>query len=271
METLRLLKLETRNAFANMAIDEAILVSLTIGKSPPTLRLYCWNPSAVSIGKNQKVENEVNLKNCEKLGVSVARRITGGGTVFHDSKAEITYSLTANTSFLNAKESTDIYLKVYSGLKDALRILGITADFSAGDSRNCPNLTVKGRKISGSAQIRKRDVFLQHGTLLLDVDLEKMFTLIRVPWAKSVNEVVDVAKNRITSIRSELGHDVNPKTAGNALKVGFENALKMKAVEGELTRSEQEISQRLYQEKYSKPEWNLQLKNDFANSFLFST
>ncbi len=271
LETLRLLKLEIRNAFANMAIDEAILVSLAIGKSPTTVRLYGWNPSAVSIGKNQKAENEVQLNNCKKLGVSVVRRITGGGTVFHDSKAEITYSLTAKISDLNVKESTDIYLKVYSGLKDALRILGITADFSAGDSRNCPNLTVKSRKISGSAQIRKRDVFLQHGTLLLDVDLEKMFTLIRVPWTKSVNEVVEVAKNRITSVRNELGHDVNPKTAGNALKVGFENALKMKAVEGELTKFEQEVSQRLYQEKYSTPEWNLQPKNDFANSFLFST
>ena len=74
MESIRLLKLETCNAFMNMAIDEAILTARTIDKAPNTLRLYQWKPAAVSIGKNQQVENEVHLDNCHSRSLAVAQR-----------------------------------------------------------------------------------------------------------------------------------------------------------------------------------------------------
>jgi lipoate---protein ligase len=261
MESMRLLTLETHNAFMNMAIDEAILTACVVGKASNTLRLYQWNPAAVSIGKNQQAENEVHLENCRKLGVNVVRRISGGGTVFHDSQGEVTYGLIAKITDLHAKDSMAVYNRVYAGIKDALRILGITADFNEGDQKNCPNLTVKGKKISGSAQTRKRDTILQHGTLLLDVDLEKMFTVIRVPWAKTCMEVVNVAKNRITSVKNELGHAVSAETAANVLAVGFKNALTLQLAEGELTNYEQELAQKLYKEKYATDDWNLHGKS----------
>ena len=261
MESLRLLKLETHNAFMNMALDEAILTARTISKAPNTLRLYMWNPAAVSIGKNQQAENEVNMDNCRKLGVNVVRRISGGGTVFHDSTGEVTYGLIANTTDLHSKDNMTVYTKVYAGIKDALRILGITADFNEGDEKNCPNLTVQSKKISGSAQTRKRDVILQHGTLLLDVDLEKMFTVLRVSWAKTCMEVINVAKNRITSVKNELGHAVSPETAANALAIGFKNALTLQPVEGELTNYERELAEKLYREKYATDDWNLRSKS----------
>jgi lipoate-protein ligase A len=261
VKTWRLLNLETHNAFMNMAIDEAILTARTLDRAPNTLRLYRWKPSAVSLGKNQQPENVVHLENCRRLGVDVVRRITGGGTVYHDERDEVTYSLTAETSDLGVKEITTVYAKVYDGVRDALRILGITADFNEGDAKNCPNLKVKGRKISGSSQAHKREIVLQHGTLLLDVDLEKMFTVLRVPWAKTCMEVVNVAKNRITSVKSELGHAVSAETAANALAVGFKNALGVQLVEGELTVFEVELAQMLCREKYGTDDWNLYEKS----------
>jgi lipoyltransferase/lipoate-protein ligase len=257
----RLLNLETHNAFTNMAIDEAILTARTLDRAPNTLRLYKWKPSVVSIGKNQKPENEIQLENCRKLGVNIVRRVSGGGTVYHDERDEVTYSLIAKTSDLGVKDVTAVYTKVYSGIRDALRMLGITADFNEGDAKNCPNLTVNGRKISGSSQANKRDIVLQHGTLLLDVDLEKMFTLLRVPWAKTCMEVVDVAKNRITSVKSELGHAVSAETAANALAAGFKNALGAEMVEDELTQFEAELAQKLCREKYATDDWNLHGKS----------
>jgi lipoate-protein ligase A len=261
MNSLRLLKLETHNAYMNMAIDEAILTARTINQAPNTLRLYQWQPSAVSIGKNQNPENEVYLENCRKLGVSVVRRISGGGTVLHDSQGEVTYSLTANSRELGVRDITGFYAKVSSGIKDALRLLGITADYNLGDTKNCPNLTVHGRKISGSSQTQKREIILQHGTLLLDVDLEKMFTLIRVPWAKTCMEVADIAKSRITSVKNELGHAVSPETAANALANGFRNALAAQMVDGELTSYEQELATKLLRDKYATDDWNLHGKS----------
>jgi lipoate-protein ligase A len=261
VKSWRLLKLETHSAFMNMAIDEAILTARTIERCPNTLRLYSWKPSAVSVGKNQNPENEVHLDNCRKLGVDVVRRPSGGGTVYHDERDEVTYSLIAKTDDLGVKDIAAVYAKVYDGIRDALRLLGITADFNEGDAKNCPNLTVKGRKISGSSQAHKRETVLQHGTLLLDVDLEKMFTLLRVSWAKTCMEVVGVAKNKITSVKGELGHVVSAETAANALATGFKNALCAQMVEGELAAFEVGLAQKLCREKYATDDWNLHGKS----------
>ena len=261
MDTWRLLELDTRNAYMNMAIDEAALTANVAQQVPNTLRLYRWNPSAVSIGKFQTPENEVQLVNCRKLGVNVVRRITGGGTVYHDAQDEVTYSLIVKTQDLGVTDVADAYAKVYAGIKDALRILGVTADFNEGDAKNCPNLTVKGRKISGSAQARKSATILQHGTLLLNVDLEKMFTLLRVPWAKNLQEVVDVAEKRITSVKNELGHAVSAETAANALTAGFKNALKIELKTGELSIFERKLADRLAKEKYATDAWNMNGKS----------
>ena len=135
-----------------MAIDEAILTARLIDRVPNTLRLYRWKPSAVSVGKNQNPETELHLDNCRRLGVDVVRRISGGGTVYHDAVGEVTYSLIAKTSDLGVRDIAAVYAKVYDGIRDALRLMGLTADFNEGDAKNCPNLRVKGRKISGSSR-----------------------------------------------------------------------------------------------------------------------
>src|SRR4030042_948418 len=197
----RLLRLETHYAFMNMAIDEAILTSRIEDATLNTIRFYRWNPSAVSIGKFQKIHNEIQLDNCKTLGVDAVRRVTGGGTVYHDAGDEITYSVVAGKQDLNADDITAIYSAVYSGLVEALRVLGVTADFNEGNQKTCPNLTAKGKKISGSAQAHKGGVVLQHGPLLLDVDLERMFTLLRGRWAETCMQVANIAKGRITPLK----------------------------------------------------------------------
>jgi lipoyltransferase/lipoate-protein ligase len=252
----RLLKLETYNAFMNMAIDEAILGARIENLVPNTLRFYCWNPSAISIGRFQSIENEVQLDNCRKHGVDVVRRTTGGGTVYHDAEDEITYSVIANKKDLEAPDITAVYAKIYSGLAEAFKILGVNADFNKGDVKTCPNLMVNDRKISGSAQSHKKGAVLQHGTLLVDVDLEKMFTFLRVPWAKTRMEVVNVAKRRITSIKKELGRDVSIAEVNKALIEGFQKTLNVKPVEGELTPCEWELAEKLCKEKYATDEWS---------------
>jgi len=260
MRAWRLLKLETHNAFMNMAIDEAILKARIENLGPNTIRFYRWKPSAVSIGKFQSIEKEVHLDNCKKHGVDVVRRITGGGTVYHDAEDEITYSVIANKEDLEAKDITAVYAKIYDGLAEAVKILGLTADFNEGNAKTCPNLTVNGKKISGSAQSHKSGVVLQHGTLLLDVDLEKMFTFLRVPWANTCMEIVNVAKHKITSIKKEIEKDVSIKKVEQALIQGFQRTLNIKLVNCELTPCERELAEKLCKEKYSTNDWNFHVK-----------
>ena len=259
MDTWRLIPIETNNAFMNMAIDEAILNARIVGKVPNTLRFYCWQPSAVSIGKNQNPEAEVYLDACKLLGVDLVRRISGGGTVYHDFEGEVTYSVTAKTEAFGTGEITVVYAKIYDAIKDTLRLLGITADFSTGDAKNCPNMTVGGKKISGSSQTITRGVVLQHGTLLRTLDLPKMFQLLKLKNA-TCSQAADIGKRKITSIQNELGHSVSPDTIANALAHGFKVMLKIQLEVGKLTPKEVELANKLCRQKYFKKEWNFEGK-----------
>jgi lipoate---protein ligase len=255
MQSWRLLPLETNDAFMNMAIDEAILTARVADKVPNTLRFYRWQPSAVSIGKNQNPQDEVYFDACKQLGIDVVRRISGGGTVYHDFEGEVTYSMVAKTADLGTADVTTVYAKVYEAVKDTLRILGITADFSTGDTKNCPNMTVKGKKISGSSQTLTRGVVLQHGTLLRSVDLPKMFQFLKLKNA-TCTQAADIAQRKITSVQNELGHTVSVDTLANSLAQGFRIMLKMQLELGELVASELKFANKLCKEKYSTKKWN---------------
>jgi lipoate-protein ligase A len=259
MDTWRLLPLQTDNAFMNMAIDEAILTARIADKVPNTLRFYRWQPSAVSIGKNQNPEAEVYLDACKGLSVDVVRRISGGGTVYHDYEGEVTYGVIAKTEDIGTVDITTIYAKIYEAIKDALRLLGITADFSSGDAKNCPNMTVGGKKISGSSQTITRGVVLQHGTVLRSTDLTKMFQLLKLKNA-SCSQAADIGKRKITSIQNELGHAVMPETVSNALAQGFRAMLKIHFEPGKLSPYEVELANRLCKEKYATESWNFEGK-----------
>lgn len=257
MTTWRLLDFCVNDAFTNMAIDEAVATARIENLVPNTLRFYQWRPSAVSVGRFQDIFNEVYVENCAQHGVDVVRRITGGGTVYHDSQGEITYSVIVKEEDLGTKDVYIAYNTICNGLIEATRMLGINANFNPGDPRNCPNIAVNGKKISGSAQFHKGGVLLQHGTFLLDVDLEEMFTFLRVPWAKTVADVVCVAREKHTSIKHERARSVATDEAYRALKRGFEKALNTKFEREEiLTKQEQELSEKLRMEKYTNSNWN---------------
>ena len=259
MQTWRMLELQTDNAYMNMSIDEAIMAARIAEKVPNTLRFYRWNPSSISFGKNQNPEAEVYVENCRRLGVDLVRRVSGGGTVYHDFEGEVTYSVVAKVEDLGSADVTSVYAKIYEAIKDALRLLGITADFGTGDAKNCPNMTVSGKKISGSSQSISRAVVLQHGTVLRKVDLPKMFTLLKLRNVDCA-QAADIAKRKITSIQDELGHGVEPETVANALLQGFRAMMRIQLEKASLTPFEINLSNTLCKEKYATPEWNFEDK-----------
>jgi lipoate-protein ligase A len=241
----------------NMAIDEAILRARIRDRVPNTLRFYRWKLSAVSIGRFQTLTNEVNVENCRIYNVDIVRRISGGGAVYHDSDGEITYCLVAKTSDLGCAEldMLSAYQKICSGLNEAVKILGAKAEFQPPDPKWCPNLTIGGRKFSGNAQSCKKGVLLQHGTFLLDIDHEKMFSFLKVPWAKKLDDVLKVSKRKLTSVRQELESQFTTEAAYQALVNGFEKALNIRLVERELTDYERKLAERLRREKYMIEDW----------------
>ena len=262
----RLLDLEVNDAFTNMAIDEAILAARVAKMAPNTIRLYKWKPSAVSIGRFQDVQNEVNIENCRQHGVDIVRRISGGGTVYHDCSGEITYSVVLDGESLKSADVVSVYNVICRGIIEAARILGIKADFNSGDPKQCPNITINGKKISGSAQHHTKDTFLQHGTFLVDVDAEKMFTFLRVPWAKTLKDITCVAEKKLTSIRHELGTQPSEELVHRALVRGFEMALDIELSEGDLTIYEKNLAERFQKQKYSRDAWNIDKSSSLQDS-----
>jgi len=136
----------------------------------------------------------------------------------------------------------------------------VDAEYNEGNVKQCPNITVKERKISGSAQAHKKGVILQHGTLLLNADLEKMFTLLKVPWTDASIDLVNIAKRKITSVAEESARAVPTDLACRAAVEGFEKALNMKLAEAGLSEYESALAKRLEKEKFSTREWNFEGK-----------
>lgn len=232
-----------RNAFENMAIDEAMLIN---GK--PTLRFYTWKPSAISIGYFQSIEEEVNLEACRRYGVDVVRRITGGGAVYHDEAGEITYSIVCRASMLPA-DIMESYRIICSALAHGLKLMGLDARHEGIN-----DIVVNHRKISGSAQTRRYGNVLQHGTILKRVDVDRMFSLLKIGREKIRDKVIKDVKERVTSIENEIGERSDEEIVRNLIK-GFEEKMGMEFEEGELNDLEWEMVEKL-REKYGSKEWN---------------
>ena len=253
MEEIRFLDLSIQNAHNNMAIDESIMRSLKEERVPPTLRLYRWSPSAVSIGTFQGMSEEVDLEYCGRNNIDYIRRITGGGAVYHDFDGEITYSIILPRRH---RLAPDDILKSYgvlcSGGVKGLEHLGIEAQF-----KPINDIVAGGKKVSGNAQTRRYSCVLQHGTTLLDLDVEVMFSILKVPQEKISDKMIADVKERVTSIRNLLGRSISFDDLRAALEDGFAQALGVELVHGKLTEDEAQTAERVNSEKYARDEWNL--------------
>jgi len=240
-----------------MAVDEAVMRARTENMVPNTLRLYQWSPSAVSIGRFQTLTDEIHVDNCRKHGVDIVRRISGGGAVYHDQEGELTYAIVAKLIDLGCKDldMLSAYQKICSGLNEAVKILGTKAEYRPPDPKRCPNLTISGKKISGNAQTSKKGILLQHGTFLMDIDHTKMFTYLKVPWAKTLDDVLAVSKRKLTSARHELDSNFSTQEASQALVRGFEKALNVRFAAEELKEYERNLAERLKKERFVTEDW----------------
>jgi len=249
-EQWRLLITENNSAHTNMAMDRAELVSISKGKAPPTVRFFTWKPPAISIGYFQSLEDEVDLKACKDLGVDYVRRITGGGAVFHDK--ELTYSIVIPESHNQIpKNIMESYGRICGAIIKGLRQLNIESSYVPIN-----DIVANGKKISGNAQTRKEKTVLQHGTILIDVDVEEMFSLLIVPNEKIRDKLISDVKQRVTSIKHILGKDISFEHVAEAMKIGFEEEFNIELNEGTLNKEEIELTNKFEKDFFSTKEWN---------------
>lgn len=247
MNNWRFIKTAVNSCALNMALDEACMNAVREGTVLPTMRLYRWQPSAISIGYFQSLKREVDLDACKHYEVDVVRRQTGGGAVYHDYDGEITYSIVAPESFFS-KNIIESYQEMCGWVINGLKTVGIDAEFVPIN-----DIVVAGKKISGNAQTRKRGVLLQHGTILCNVDVKKMFSLLKVPDEKMRDKLIAVVEDRVTSI-----HHLKPELDFKAIEIAlFDSFTAGKEVKiQEWTEKEQHMARELAQEKYGSNDWN---------------
>jgi lipoate-protein ligase A len=204
------------DAFFNMALDEVL-----IGFPSPILRFYSWK-TAVSIGKNQSLK-EIDINYCKMKNIDIVRRITGGKAVLHDK--EITYSLIISEKYLPGsveKSSMVISNAILSGLHR----LGFDLFINKGKTSNEANCFIdpsnneivykhnkKLKKVIGNAQRRTQGKILQHGSILLDVDYEKMMNCFSMKVPKEILKEKIIGLNQI---KMEYTQDLK-----KAISIGF--------------------------------------------------
>lgn len=236
------------DVYWNMGLDEAMLELKRKGLIPNTLRLYIMKPSAVTIGYFQKVVDAVNLNYLEKNRILFTRRITGGGSVYHDAEGEVTYSVVADLNFIPF-DLLKSYQFICKGILEALSFLGLKAKFVPIN-----DVVVNGKKISGSAQARRGNAVLQHGTLMYNTNLEILEKALKAPREKLADRGVSSLRERVTTISLELCRKVGKEEVIEALKRGFEEAFNLDFREGVLTEEEVFLARKLAS-KYSSRKW----------------
>jgi lipoate-protein ligase A len=257
----RLLSHQASDGTWNMAVDEAIARSVGTGQAPPTVRFYAWHPRTVSLGFLQRADGAVAVEACRRLGVAVVRRPTGGRAVLHDR--ELTYSLCLPLDDVWGRLTVAESFRLTSqGLLAGLRRLGVPAVLADGADesrtaekteacfqlRRMPAILVRGRKLLGSAQRRWNTVLLQHGSLLIDVDVgihQRVFPT----WTR------DGSTDGVTGLTAVLA-DVPPRAVlETALLRGWREVLGVSWQPAELTAGEREEAERLVRMRYGDPVW----------------
>ncbi len=266
IDTWRLLLTPPSRGAWNMAADEAILEGIGHASSQPTLRLYAWEPACLSLGYAQSL-SDVDLDRLLSHGWEVVRRPTGGRAVLHTD--ELTYSVIAPLSDPRVAGSLlDSYQRLAGALVEALRLLVLPVqvqEHSSEPSSQNTNpvcfevpssfeITVEGKKLIGSAQARRKEGVLQHGSLPLFGDLTRITQVLVFPDEETRAQAARRLLQRATTVETALGRKVTWQEAADAFVKAFQTVFQLDLQPGELTRVEKERAAELVALKYDHPE-----------------
>jgi len=255
----------------NMALDEALLNSVAAGHSHPVLRLYRWDPPAVSLGYFQRGPRVVNLEYCQATGIDVVRRMTGGRAVLHDR--EVTYAVIAGVrGTVFSERVLDNYRRISEVLQLTLKSIGLDATMVPG--RNCHTaadaahsacftapssyeLICRGCKIAGSSQKRQGEVFLQHGSLPVELDPERLFRALDTVGLFAPADGGRELARKVGWINRWLDVPVTVEQVEDCLITSFATVFSAELVEQPPSDAEWRDAEELMRQRYGNRAWNL--------------
>ena len=247
---IRVIKTDCTDPYVNLAAEEY----LTMNAEEGMVTLYLWqNAHTVVIGKNQNPWRECDVEAIKRDGIYLARRISGGGAVYHDM-GNLNFTFIARDDLFDIERQTDVILL-------ACRLLGINA---AKTGRN--DLTVAGKKFSGHAYFSSGGYNYHHGTIMMDVAAEDLSRYLNVSEAKLKSKGVASVRSRVTNLRDHAGEPLrsaDTKTLAAAMQDAMVRAATREyggePVEEEMPAIPQELL-----DKYASEEWRLGTRIPFT-------
>ena len=242
----------TLDPYENLAAEEFLFNSLQEGSRC----LMLWqNRDTVVIGKYQNAAQEINAPYVREQGILVARRLSGGGAVFHDL-GNLNYTLIEDR---NPEQEID-FSPYLTPVLHALQSLGLEASFSG---RN--DILVDGRKVSGCAQYEREGRILHHGCILVDTDLEKLEMALKPPAAKFISRSTKSVRSRVASLQSLAGAPVSIQDLKRRLREAFFAQTGRTEPVRTIVFDQKARDQirRLRNEKYAAPDWIYGYEADF--------
>ncbi len=229
-----------RSGVFNMEYDISLAQALVNGAGSPTIRVYAWQPHAISLGWNQSME-EIDLDKTSASGIDVVRRPTGGRAILHSE--ELTYSVIMRAE---GKNILSVYDDISRALVAGLSILGVPAAieksqphfpslYREASATACFSSTGRyeikccGKKLIGSAQRRYvagsgGEVVLQHGSILLGPDHKRIVEFLNFHSEKERNMLRGELDERTTDLSVVLNRDISFEEVAEAILQGFQKA-----------------------------------------------
>ncbi|MDT7861935.1 MAG: biotin/lipoate A/B protein ligase family protein [Saccharolobus sp.] len=247
---LRVLTAEfPQDPYLNIAVDEALLIK---GRGS-ILRIW-RNDKSVILGILSSIRDEVNLDFIRSAGIVMVRRISGGGTVFHDM-GNINYTI-----IVDKKDDKDqltgidyLYGKLLKGTINAIKFLSNSSEIAV---YNDSDITFKGYKVSGNAGYIYGNRYMLHGTLLISTDLNLMHKALIIP-PKNIKRNVNMVKYKVNNLSALLNKEINYKDVIYAFTKSFSELLESEIYEDEINSEEIELAYNLSRNKY--------MREDFIN------
>ncbi len=270
--TWRLILSEHKAGAWNMALDESILLTTARKESPPTLRLYGWQPATLSLGFAQP-SSDVDFNRLTRENWGLVRRPTGGRAILHVD--ELTYAvIAAQDDPLLAGSLMESYHTISRALLAGLTYLDITA---AGEKTYHNDASVKttnpvcfelpsnyeitagGKKLIGSAQARKHGGILQHGSLPIKGDITRITQVLNYDTDHERMVAAANLSARATTLEALLGSPPAWQTVAQAVIKGFADTFSINLEPGQPADKEMEMAHDLMKTKYASPDWTFRI------------
>ena len=242
----KLLDVSYDSVYRNLALEEALISCHESDGEDPKIRLWS-NPPSIVVGRFQDVRLEVDVSLCEESGIRIARRFTGGGTVYHD-QGNLNFTLVSREPVVNLQ---DVQHRNISILKETIRKLGVESTIVPPNS-----ISVQGRKISGASAAVRHKCVLWHASLLVSTDLEIISQVLSPSRENFPSTRVRSRWQPVTNLQNLLSRPVEMSEVKGQIINTIENMFHIRLRRSQLSSNEGKLTDHLHHLKYSTPEWN---------------